>query len=86
MTESDKSQEVLRALSALAKSSRLSINELRIILALERIVARIEAHEILREKLIFKGGFVLYKIFESERFTRDLDALARELPRQDLSS
>lgn len=86
MTASDKSHEVLRALSALAKSSRLSINELRIVLALERIVARIEAHAILREKLIFKGGFVLYKILESERFTRDLDALAKELPREGLSS
>jgi len=76
MIDSEKSKEVLRELTKLARCSRLSINELRVVLALERIVARIEAHKVLRDKLIFKGGFVLFKILKSGRFTRDLDALA----------
>lgn len=76
MTGDDKSKEVLKALSALAKTSELSVNELRIVLALERLVARLEFHEVLCEKLIFKGGFALFKELESRRFTRDLDALA----------
>lgn len=77
---------MLRALAKLTKTSALSINELRVVLALERLVARIEAHRILRDKLIFKGGFVLLKTFDSQRFTRDLDALAADLPKQKLLS
>lgn len=52
-----------------------SVNELRMLLALERIVARLTANRTLDKHLVFKGGFVLVKVFESERFTRDLDAL-----------
>ena len=37
MTDNGRSKEVLRALSDIAKESSLSINELRVILALERI-------------------------------------------------
>lgn len=86
MRLSERSKEVLRALSQISKQSALSINELRVILALERVVARIEAHKVLREKLIFKGGFVLLKTFDSQRFTRDLDALAADMPKQKLLS
>ena len=86
MNLSERSKEVLRALARLAKESALSINEIRIVLALERVVARIEAHKVLREKLIFKGGFVLLKTFDSQRFTRDLDALAADMPKQKLLS
>ena len=86
MRISERSKEVLRALVKLSKTSALSINELRIVLALERLVARIEAHKVLREKLIFKGGFVLLKTFDSQRFTRDLDALAVDIPKQKLLS
>lgn len=79
MSEPDKSKQIIKAIANLAKTSPLSINELRVILALERIVARIEAHNTLRDKLIFKGGFVLLKTFDSQRFTRDIDALAFEI-------
>lgn len=84
MTKDDKSRYILRELSRLAKVSTLSINELRVVLALERVVARIEAHKGLRDKLVFKGGFVLLKSFGSQRFTRDLDALAQDIPKQRL--
>lgn len=86
MTSSERSKEVLRALAKLSKVSAFSINELRVVLALERVVARIERHKVLREKLIFKGGFVLLKSFDSKRFTRDLDALASNMPRRRLLS
>jgi hypothetical protein len=86
MTLSEKSKEVLRALTRLSQDSALSLNELRVVLALERIVARIEAHKVLREKLIFKGGFVLLKSFDSTRFTRDLDALAANMQKNKLFS
>lgn len=84
MSQDDKSRDILRALARLVKNSSLSINELRVVLALERVVARIEAHKGLRDKLVFKGGFVLLKSFGSQRFTRDLDALAQDIPKQRL--
>jgi hypothetical protein len=84
MTTEEKSRHILQGLATLATSSKLSMNELRIILALERIVARIEAHSVLRDKLIFKGGFVLLKSFGTDRFTRDLDVLAQDIPKHHL--
>lgn len=78
----EKTKAVLRALKQLSKESKLSINELRVLLALERLAARLEAHKKLREKLIFKGGFVLLRAYNSNRFTRDLDALATETPKE----
>lgn len=84
MSQDDKSRHILRALARLVKESALSINELRVVLALERVVARIDAHKGLRDKLVFKGGFVLLKSFGSQRFTRDLDALAHDIPKQRL--
>jgi hypothetical protein len=39
MTLTEKSRSVLRALAKLSKESTLSLNELRVVIALERIVA-----------------------------------------------
>lgn len=73
------SNKVVKALTTLAKISPLSINDLRLILALERVVARLEMHEMLKNKLVFKGGFVLLKTLGSQRFTRDIDASAQNI-------
>jgi hypothetical protein len=68
-----RANEIRAALVDLSKKSpSFSINELRIILALERIVARLIAHKFLEKHLVFKGGFVLLKTLGSTRFTRDL--------------
>jgi len=73
----ESTKQINRTLRRVAKEDpRLSINELRVIVALERAIARLERHQELSEHLIFKGGLVLFKIFHSERFTRDADALA----------
>jgi predicted nucleotidyltransferase component of viral defense system len=61
-----------------------TVNELRIIFALERAVSRLETHSRLSDHLIFKGGFVLLKTIETNRFTRDLDALAYEISKKDI--
>jgi len=63
-----------------------TINELRIILALERAVHRLERHPRLSNHLIFKGGFVLLKTIGTHRFTRDLDALAFEISKEEVPS
>jgi hypothetical protein len=86
MSGSDKSGAVLRALKALSKASGLSINALRVVLALERMVARLTASKVLSGNLIFKGGFVLFKEFSSPRFTRDLDALAQKISKEKIEA
>ena len=59
---------------------------MRVIVALERAVARIELNVQLAEHLIFKGGLVLLKSYRSGRFTRDVDALALSISKAELSS
>ena len=79
----EKAKKVRRRLKQLAgKESQYHINELRIIVALERAVARIEQHKDLKNNIIFKGGFVLLKITGSKRFTRDVDALAINIDKE----
>ncbi len=74
-----------KSLKAIAeKDKTLNFNELRLLIGMERVVARLEHHSVLRDHLIFKGGFVLLKNFESPRFTRDIDALAKDLTKAKL--
>ncbi len=58
------------------------VNRVRVILALERLVARLEANQFLAERLIFCGGFVLFHIAETGRFTSDVDAIASGVSRE----
>ena len=70
----DKVRIELNKVAKLSKSH--SENDLRMVLALERVIARVEAHKKLAKHFVFKGGFVLLKTTNSDRFTRDVDALA----------
>jgi hypothetical protein len=80
-----KARRVMQELKKISKTSNnLSLNELRVVIALERAVARLESHPRLKDHLIFKGGFVLLKTIETNRFTRDVDALAFEISKQDV--
>lgn len=84
MSRESKAVDIRKQLVQLSKTvTELSINELRIILAIERIIARLEDSNDLRDHLIFKGGFVMLKVLASERFTRDLDALCRGINKAD---
>lgn len=72
----ERAHEVRIELAKFARSrNTFSVNDLRVILALERIVARLAVDKTLSKHLVYKGGFVLLKVLQSERFTRDLDAL-----------
>lgn len=75
-------RSVMEALKKLAKNSKgSSLNELRMIVALERAIARLESHPRLSSHIVFKGGFVLLKTLDTVRFTRDVDALALGISR-----
>ena len=66
------------------KKNSLSFNKLRIIVAIERMVKRLECDSVLGKHLLFKGGFVLIKYFGSSRFTRDLGALGINISKDDV--
>ena len=81
----EKAKKVASQLRKLAReNTSLTINDLRVVFALERIVARVESNPILAKHLIFKGGFVMLKSIGSSRFTRDIDALAKDVSIEDL--
>ncbi len=61
-----------------------NFNEMRLVVAMERAVARLSAHLFLSKHLVFKGGFVLLKTTNTNRFTRDVDALAYEISKDDV--
>lgn len=85
MSRAEKAKLVSKALKKIASAdSRLDHNEWRIVIALERAVARLEHHKRLREHLVFKGGFVLLKTTATSRFTKDVDALAVAINRTDV--
>jgi predicted nucleotidyltransferase component of viral defense system len=85
MSRAVKARNVMKALMQMTKaSSNLTLNELRVVIALERAVARLESHPRLKEHLAFKGGFVLLKTIETNRFTRDVDALAFEISKEEV--
>ncbi len=84
MSREQKAVEIRKQLLKFSLSlDSLTINELRIVLAIERVVARLENFADLRGHLVFKGGFVLLKVLESDRFTRDLDALCKGIDKND---
>ena len=51
------------------------------IFLIERLVARLVSESQLRKLLVFKGGFVGFKVYESTRYTVDLDAIIRRASR-----
>lgn len=61
-------------------------NKFTILVTLERVVARLLTRDYLRENLIFSGGFVMFKTFESNRFTLDLDAIIGKVAIRDLTT
>lgn len=59
------------------KSKKMGVNprDLETVFLIERLVARLIANKKLSDRLVFKGGFVGLKVYESPRYTVDLDAL-----------
>lgn len=83
MSRESQAKSVRNSIVKMAKSdTSLNANEIRVILALERIVARLSSDPMLDKHLVYKGGFVLMKTLNSKRFTRDLDALGLDIEKQ----
>lgn len=61
------------------------VNKVRIIVSIERLIARLMTRNFLRENMIFGGGFVMIKTAASNRFTKDLDAIIKRVSNKKLN-
>lgn len=73
-----------RIKSSAAKLGVSDVNRVRGIVTLERIVARLVSNPFLKDHLVFGGGFVLFKELETNRYTRDADAVVSGVSSEDL--
>lgn len=75
MTTKSKGESVRQKLTLLSKKMSVQYKNIETVFMIERLVARLIADKHLSQHLVFKGGFVGLKIYESPRYTIDLDAL-----------
>jgi hypothetical protein len=75
MTTKAKSASITQKLLAVVARSGVRYENLVTAFLIERLVARFIADESLCKSLVFKGGFVSMKAYDSARHTVDLDAL-----------
>ncbi|MBI2602699.1 MAG: nucleotidyl transferase AbiEii/AbiGii toxin family protein [Deltaproteobacteria bacterium] len=72
-------QSITAKLSQLARTQDKPYDQLLTIFLLERAVARLVADSTLARCLIFKGGYVSVRVYDSPRFTTDIDAVLHGL-------
>lgn len=75
MTTKIKGESVRAKLKSLASKMKIKYSHLETVFLIERLVARLIADKKLSQSLVFKGGFVGLKVYQSPRYTIDLDAL-----------
>lgn len=75
MTTKAKGSSVRQRLINLSSELGVPYQNLETAFILERLVARLIADKELHQHLVFKGGFVGLKVYDSSRYTVDVDAL-----------
>jgi len=75
MTTKAKGNSIRQCLLNIHKQTGVSFLNLETEFLIEHLVARLVSNEPLRESLVFKGGFVGLRVYQSSRYTVDLDAL-----------
>jgi hypothetical protein len=75
MTTKAKGTSVRQKITDLATKLDLPFQNIQTAFMIERLVARLVADRNLAKHLVFKGGFVGLRVYNSERYTIDLDAL-----------
>jgi len=75
VTSKAKGHSVRQKLVNLSHDLGIPYQNLETAFMLERLVARLVADETLHKHLIFKGGFVGLRVYDSLRYTVDVDAL-----------
>lgn len=75
MTTKAKGTSIRQKLINLSVENGVPFQNLETAFILERLVARLTADAELQKHLVFKGGFVGLKVYNSARYTVDVDAL-----------
>lgn len=75
MTTKAKGTSVRQKITDLATKLDVPFQNIQTAFMIERLVARLVADKNLARQLVFKGGFVGLRVYNSERYTVDLDAL-----------
>lgn len=75
MTTKSKGESIRQKLTALSSKLGVKYSNLETAFLIERLAARLMSDNTLSKHLVFKGGFVGLRVYESPRYTVDLDAL-----------
>jgi Nucleotidyl transferase AbiEii toxin, Type IV TA system len=75
MTTKSRGNSIRQKLVDLSITKEIAFPNIETAFLIERLVARLVSDSKLRKALVFKGGFVGLKIYDSPRYTVDLDAL-----------
>lgn len=76
-------QSVSTKLSKLARAQGKPFDKLLTLFLLERAVTRLVSDSDLARCLVFKGGYVSVRVYDSPRFTIDVDAVLHGLSQED---
>lgn len=75
MKKEDQAKSIAAKLSKISRSTGINYQSISTTFLLERLLARLVADKKLARSLIFKGGYVGLRVYNSNRYTVDLDAL-----------
>ena len=75
MSEKNNATTIAAKLSNLAKKKGTTYQSISTAFLIERLLARLVLDKTLMKVLVFKGGYVGLRVYNSERYTIDLDAL-----------
>ena len=75
MSKADQAKSIATKLSKLSRSVGVSYQSIATSFLLERLLARLTLNQHLAKCLVFKGGYVGLRVYNSARYTIDLDAL-----------
>ena len=75
MNLKDQARSIAQKLSSLSRAENTTYQNIATEFLIERLLARITSDKKLFESLVFKGGYVGLRIYDSPRYTIDLDAL-----------
>lgn len=80
MTTKAKGHSVRQKLSDLSKKLSISYENIETAFMIERLVARMVADKNLSRHLVFKGGFVGLRVYNSERYTKEaFDSVVKQI-------
>ena len=75
MKKEDQAKSIAAKLSNISRTAGINYQSISTTFLLERLLARLVADGKLAKSLVFKGGYVGLRVYNSNRYTVDLDAL-----------